>query len=143
VSHASQTPGGAEALDALYWQAEILQALYWMQGEGLASDITPGRLADFLVADQATVADQLERLAHDGYLEVLDGPRYRLSELGRVEGGRSFHDEFADFIRPAHAECGPGCWCQDPKHAGEPCPGAPDPTPAPAPEPRPEAPRVR
>ena len=143
MSHVSKTPRGAEALDELYWQAEILQALYWMQGEELATEVSPAGLAGFLVADQATVAYQLERLADDGYLEVLDGPRYCLSALGRVEGGRSFHDEFADYIKPAHAECGPGCWCKDPKHAGEPCPGAPDPTPAPAVEPTPEAPRVR
>ena len=51
-------------------------------------------------------------------------------------------DEFADFIKPAHAECGPGCWCKDPNHAGEPCPSTPA-TPPPAPEPTPEVPRGR
>ena len=124
MSDASKTPGGAEALDDLYWRAEILQALYWMEGEGLANQVTPARLSEFLVVDQARMRERLEVLAADGYLEVLDGPRYHLSALGQAEGGRSFQDEFADFIRPAHAECGPGCWCKDPKHAGEPCPGA-------------------
>lgn len=135
---------GREALDELYWRAEILQALYWMRGEGLAGDVDPGRLAEFLAADAPTVADQMERLAGEGYLEVAGGhwPRatgteavagrhgpwpvaYRLTALGVAEGGRSFHDEFDDYIRPAHAECGPGCWCKDPKHAGEPCPNEP------------------
>ena len=143
MSQLGGTPGGADALDELFWRAEILQAMYWMQGEELATEVSPAGLAEFLVADRATVADQLEWLANDGYLEVRDGPRYRLSPLGRVEGGRSFQDEFADYIKPAHAECGPGCWCKDPNHAGEPCPGAPDPTPAPAPEPTAEAPRAR
>ena len=134
MSDASKTPGGAEALDDLYWRAEILQALYWMGGEGLANEIAPAPLAAFLVVDEARMRERLAVLVGDGYLEVLDGPRYRLSALGQAEGGRSFQDEFADFIKPAHAECGPGCWCKDPKHAGEPCPGA-------APQPR-EAPRV-
>jgi hypothetical protein len=136
VSRAGEAPDGAEALDALYWRAEILQALYWMQGEGLAAEVAPVALAEFLVADPATVAGRLERLAADGYLEAT-GPRYRLSALGLVEGGRSFRDEFADYLRPAHAACGPGCWCRDPRHAGEPCPSTP------APEPTPEAPRGR
>lgn len=139
MNRASDTPEGAAALDSLYWQAEILQALYWMRGEGLASEITPVRLAEFLVVDEARMRERLELLVADGYLEALEGPRYRLSALGQAEGGRSFQDEFAEFIKPAHAECGPGCWCKDPKHAGEPCPGAP----SQAPKPTPEAPRVR
>ena len=146
VSQLNEIPDGAAALDGLYWRAEILQAVYWMDGEGLASEVAPVALAAFLVADQASVARQLAQLAADGYLQVVDGPRYRLTPLGRTEGGRSFRDEFADFMRgkPAHAECGPGCWCKDPNHAGEPCPSTPAPPPAPpAPEPTPEAPRGR
>ena len=142
MSQLNPTPDGAAALDGLYWRAEILQALYWMDGEGLASEVAPTALAEFLMADQATVARQLAHLAADGYLQVVDGPRYRLSPLGRTEGGRSFRDEFADFIKPAHAECGPGCWCKDPNHAGQPCPSTPA-VPPPAPEPTPEVPRGR
>jgi hypothetical protein len=59
-----------------------------------------------------------------------------------AEGGRSFHDEFAELIKPAHAECGPGCWCKDPKHAGEPCPSTPA-SPTQPGSPRPERPRGR
>ena len=50
---------GAEALDELYWTAEILQALYWMRGEGLAEAGAPAALAQFLVADGATVVEQM------------------------------------------------------------------------------------
>ena len=82
-------------------------------------------------------------LTADGYLERLPNSEYRLTALGRTEGGRSFHDEFADLIKPAHAECGPGCWCKDPNHAGEPCPSRPAAPPAPAPEPTPEVPHGR
>ncbi len=116
-----QLVNGPAALDELYWRAEILQALYWMRGEGLATDVTPAALAEFLVAEPALVTEQLARLTADGYLErAADG--YRLTPLGVAEGGRSFQDEFDGLIRPAHGECGPRCWCKDPKRAGEPCP---------------------
>jgi hypothetical protein len=131
------------ALDDLYWRAEILQALYWMDGEGLASEVTAARLAEFLMADESTMGRQLAQLTTNGYLEVLEGAAYRLTTLGRTEGARSFQDEFADYIKPAHAECGPACWCKDPNHAGEPCPSTLPVPPAPAPEPTPEAPRGR
>lgn len=114
-------PGGPQALDALRWRDEILQALYWMRGEGLASEVTPAMLADFLVVEPATVSHYLAQLAADGYLSEGDGV-YRLTRLGLAEGSRSFADAFGDYIRQGHMECGPGCWCIDPKHAGEPCP---------------------
>ncbi len=117
--------GGGEALEELYWQAEILQALYWMQGEGLATDIAPAALAEFLAAKPDVVAHQMGRLADGGYLEMdatSQPVRYRLTPSGKAEGGRSFQDEFAALTRPAHGECAPGCWCHDPKHAGDPCP---------------------
>jgi hypothetical protein len=128
---------GSEALDELYWRAEILQALYWMRGEGLGTEIAPARLADFLGAAPGEIDQLLARLATDGYLEAARGDSgvsgssahahgppaaYRLTPLGVQEGGRSFHDEFADYLRQPHGECGANCWCKDPKHAGEPCP---------------------
>ena len=131
MSRVDDLPDGSAALDGLYWRAEILQAMYWMRGEGLAEDVAPAALAEFLVAEPGTIAHHCARLLADSFLELRDGARYRLTERGLAEGGRSFHDEFADYIRPAHAECGPGCWCMDPKHAGEPCPNSP---PAPTPE---------
>lgn len=139
---------GAEALDALFWRAEILQALFWMRGEGLASAVAPAALAQFLAGPPESVASQVRRLAREGYLERAgpDGDGYRLTALGVAEGGRSFHDEFADLTRPAHGDCGPSCWCRDPDHVGEPCPNEPrqpaEPVPAtpepPGPAPDPE-----
>ena len=127
-------PDRHEALDDLYWRSEILQALYWMRGEGLAGEVKPTALAEFLVAEPSVVAHQMERLAADGYLEAVpDSPaRYWLTPLGVAEGGRSFRDEFEGLTRQAHGECGPKCWCKDPDHAGDPCPSetAPEAEPA-------------
>ena len=134
----SLTADGRYALDALYWRAEILQAMYWMRGEGIASRVGAPQLADFLTADHEVVKSQLRDLETDGYLTG-DQTSYELTALGVSEGGRSFQDEFGDLTRPAHYECGPGCWCQDPDHTGEPCPGHPAPAP-PAPEPDPSEP---
>ena len=118
---------GQEALEALRWRDEILQALFWMRGEGLAAEVAPVGLAGFLGADPADIDRHFELLVADGYLEPGPGGTYRLTAQGAAEGGRSFQDEFADFVRVGHYECGPGCWCKDPKHAGEPCPGQPPP----------------
>jgi DNA-binding IclR family transcriptional regulator len=116
---------GAEALEALYWRSEILQAMYWMRGEKLAVDVDPLELAMFLAAAPATVHGQLQQLADEGYVDVIPGrlARYALTSLGAAEGGRSFRDEFEGLTRAGHGECGPGCWCQDPKRAEDPCPG--------------------
>lgn len=119
------------ALDELYWRAEILQALYWMRGEGLAAHVTPDALARFMAVDQRIVADQLCRLTARGYLErpALSPEAYALTTAGVAEGGRAFRDEFQGLTRPAHYACGPGCWCHDPDHVGEPCPGDQPPVP--------------
>ena len=129
---------GAESVNALYWQAEILQALYWMRGEGLGTEIEPGRLAEFLGIDPGPVVTHMARLAVEGYLYVCSAEPlgYGLTSLGVAEGGRSFHDEFADLTHQAHYECTPGCWCKDPTHAGEPCPSAPKPPPDKVPDER-------
>src|SRR3712207_1717727 len=107
---------GASALDALFWRDEILAALYWMQGEGLTEWAEAAHLAAFLAADGALVTAELDRLAAGGYVEVRDGlaPAYRLTTIGRLEGGRSFADGFAGLTEQAHGQCSPGCWCQDP-----------------------------
>jgi hypothetical protein len=123
---------GKVALDALYWRAEILQAMFWMRGEGIDSEVEPGRLAEFLAVDPADIEAQMLDLASQGFLlEVSAEPqRYELSPRGVVEGGRSFQDEFADLTHAAHYECAPGCWCHDPDHVGDPCPSQPLPKPA-------------
>jgi hypothetical protein len=128
---------GKAALDALYWRAEILQAMYWMRGEGLAADVDPVRLAQFLDVDPAIVDVQMRGLAGDGFLIEVSDACYELTQQGVTEGGRSFQDEFAALTHTAHYECAPGCWCHDPDHIGEPCPSTPAPHPA---EPLPDAP---
>jgi hypothetical protein len=115
---------GSAALDALFWRDEILQAMYWLRGEGLAECVEPARLAELLVADEAIVRTQLDRLVIGGDLEIQPDspPRYRMTAAGREHGARSFSDEFEGLTRQAHGECGPGCYCQDPEREGEPCP---------------------
>lgn len=119
---------GAAALEALFWRDEILQALYWLHGEGLDDAMNADRLAQLLVADLAIITSELGRLTEGGYLEIVPGAQadaaacYRLTEIGRIEGARSFQDEFDGLTRQAHGECGPGCWCNDPGRYGEPCP---------------------
>jgi hypothetical protein len=130
---------GHDALDDLFWRAEILQAMYWMRGEGLAEDVEADALARFLAADPAVIAEQLVRLERDGYLEAVAIVRYRLTALGAAEGGRSFADEFEGLTHQAHYECAPGCWCQDPDHAEDPCPSHPEHPEVPPPD-EPEAP---
>lgn len=137
---------GAAALEALFWRDEILQALFWLQGENLAEAIDAARMAELLVADRSIVKSELGRLAEGGYLDVLPGltpgaaPRFRLTEIGRIEGARSFQDEFGGLTRQAHGECGPGCWCNDPRRIGEPCPASEPPPRPPEPPPGPERP---
>lgn len=120
---------GRAALDSLFWRAEILLALYWLHGERLAEAVTAARLAEFLAADPAIVAQQMVQLVADGYLEAVrdsaEVPAFRLTTLGLHEGARSFHDEFAGLTRQAHFSCSPGCWCHDAKRAASPCPNTP------------------
>lgn len=120
-----------QALDALYWRAEILQAMFWMRGEGIDAEVDARRLAEFLAVDRETVTRQMAILEVDGYLARIDDARYALTESGVEEGGRSFADEFADLTHAAHYECAPGCWCHAPDHVGEPCPSSPAPGPVP------------
>ncbi|MEK6720786.1 MAG: winged helix-turn-helix domain-containing protein [Chloroflexota bacterium] len=119
---------GTGALEALYWRSEILQAMYWMRGERLAADVDPLELARFLAADPATVHRHLRQLAEEGFVDVVPGrlARYELTSTGAADGARSFRDEFEGLTRAGHGECGPGCWCQDPKRSADPCPGGRD-----------------
>ncbi len=98
----------------LFWRDELLQVLYWLQGEGFADLATAGGLAGFLQADPILVAECLTELVEDGYVETVpaDGQiRYRLTDLGRREGGRRFREEFAHLQKAGHYECSPDCIC--------------------------------
>lgn len=104
-----------DPVDALRRRDEILQVLYWFHGEGLGDAVTAHDLAPFLVTEVALIQDQLERLADDGYVSMVDSSpaRYRLTEWGLTEGGRRFADEFAGLTGQAHGECNnPDCSCQ-------------------------------
>lgn len=118
----------AEALNDLFWHSEILQAMYWMRGERIAEDVDASQLARFLAAHPAMIANQLERLVAAGFVVVADRSprRFRLTERGSDEGARSFDDEFASMTRPGHGECGPGCWCQDPRRHADACSNRPE-----------------
>ncbi len=116
-------------LDDLFWRDEILQAMFWLHGEGLADSVDPVEISRVLAADESVVFEQLGNLLADGYLERFQGhlhpsalPSFRLTDLGRREGGRRFKDEFGGLTRQAHGECAPGCVCHDPDHLGQPCP---------------------
>ncbi len=117
-----------DALDRLYWRMEILQAMYWMRGERLAADVDPLELAMFLVVAPRTMHLHLDQLVDEGFVEIVPNrlARYALTPLGLEEGGRSFREEFDGLTRSGHGECGPGCWCQDPKRSADPCPGRPE-----------------
>jgi hypothetical protein len=123
--------GESDPLEELRWRAEILEAMYWMRGEGLAAEVDPAAMASFLAVDPTSISFHMHRLELDGYVEST-GPAFRLTQLGLREGARSFRDDFGDYIRPAHGECGSSCWCRDPKHAGEPCPSEARPERVPA-----------
>ena len=44
-----------------------------------------------------------------------------LTEQGIDQGGRIFSEEFAEFMRPTHGECGPDCWCHSSAEDAEAC----------------------
>lgn len=101
----------------LFWRDELLQVMYWLQGEGFSDLCTLADLARFLQAESGLLAACLHDLVQDGYLEVAtvrpDGQAlYRLTAVGRREGGRRFAEEFAHLQRPAHFECSPDCPCR-------------------------------
>lgn len=95
----------------LFWRDEILQVMYWMAGEGLGEDAGPSNLIPFLGGDEPELAVLLERIADEGFVEVATAGRYRLTELGKDAGKRSFALEFEGLLGQAHGECGPDCWC--------------------------------
>jgi Mn-dependent DtxR family transcriptional regulator len=113
---------GPEALAHLRWRDEILQLLYWLQGEGLMADVAADDLRRFLEGDPGSLAERLERLVREGYVELAPGDpcRYRLTAWGTAEGRRRFLDEFAPFLgRDSHRQCGDtGCECHT---SGEAC----------------------
>ena len=98
----------SEALRALYWRDEILQVMFWLRGEGFGDDADAPLIERFLGVDANIGIGYLDRLVEEGYL-IGDAAHYRLTEQGIDQGGRIFSEEFAEFMRPTHGECGPDC----------------------------------
>ncbi|HSJ53739.1 MAG TPA: hypothetical protein VLC52_08300 [Anaerolineae bacterium] len=104
-----------DPLDELFWRDEILQILYWLEGEGLVEAAHACDLVTFLDAGEAVVQKYLDVLVEEGCAtRVGDGyDRYRLTALGRREGGHRFAQEFAGLTSQGHGECSdPNCSCQ-------------------------------
>ena len=96
--------------DAIRRRDEILQVMFWMRGEGLADAAGPAELAVFLNED--ALAADLAALAASGLLDEVGDGRYRLSDHGRGEAGRRFHEEFEELMHQGHGACSdPNCDC--------------------------------
>ena len=99
------------AMEYLFWRDEILQVMYWMLGEGLGSDVGPAQLKPFLGGDEPYVLQVMDQIAREGFLERVVESRFKLTELGKDAGKRSFALEFEGLLGQAHGECGADCWC--------------------------------
>ncbi|MBO0686831.1 MAG: hypothetical protein J2P45_27095 [Candidatus Dormibacteraeota bacterium] len=99
------------AEEYLFWRDEILQVMYWMLGEGLAAEAGAAHIQVFLGGDEPQLAQIMEQVAAEGFLEPRAQDRYALTELGKDAGRRSFALEFEGLLGQAHGECGPDCWC--------------------------------
>lgn len=111
VGLADQEP---EAVEALRQRDEILQVLFWMEGEGLADAVRPRDLLPFVEGGEERIAQHLEALRRLGYVEGTynEAGYYRLTVIGRAEGGRRFLEEFGPLLRQGHGECNdPDCAC--------------------------------
>lgn len=96
-------------MDYFFWRDEILQVMYWMRGEQLQDQIGAADLEVFMNTSAHTLQPHIERMVEDGYLVRVEGMkgRFMLSVFGAKEGGRAFAADFAEMIKPAHAECPP------------------------------------
>lgn len=101
-----------DPLDDLFWRDELLQILYWMRGEGLQDVVVAADLVPLLLADEALVQRQLQRLLDDGYVAADGDTGYCLTEMGITEGARRFADAFEGMTGQGHGVCNnPFCDC--------------------------------
>lgn len=103
---------------------EILSVLFWLEGESLSREVTPEELAVWLESGDRELAPVMAGMARDGFLEPGGRPAsYRLSALGRREGGRRFTEDFAEagLGRQGHGACSDDCDCHTlgPEHCAE------------------------
>ena len=104
-----------DPLAELFWRDEILQILYWLEGEGLVEAARAGDVVPFLDASEPLVQRYLDVLVDEGLAARLgDGQGcYRLTELGKREGGRRFAQEFTGMTAQGHGQCSdPDCDCE-------------------------------
>lgn len=96
---------------------EVLELLFWFEGEGLGDSATLSGIARFLTHGEDETRQALDHLVSRGDVRVLgDGPQaeFRLTDVGRREGGRRFAEEFATLLSQGHGECNdPDCDCHD------------------------------
>ena len=96
------------ALKSMFWRSEILQVMFWLWGEGLGEEVDVAVIERFLGVDAETGIQYLDELVAEGLIDRV-GDRYRLSELGRQEGGIEFAESFEELTHGTHGECGPDC----------------------------------
>jgi hypothetical protein len=96
------------ALKSMFWRSEILQVMFWLWGEGFGEEVDATVIERFLGVDADTGVQYLDELVAEGLIDRV-GDRFRLSALGRHEGGIEFAESFDDLTHSAHGECGPDC----------------------------------
>ena len=106
-------------MNGVQCQDEILQMMYWMRGEHLGDHVTPEQLNRFLRIDDIALHGALAQLIDRGLIAA-SSERYALTELGIVEAGRRFLDEFSSVLgKEDHLSCSdPNCGCQAPGFDG-------------------------
>lgn len=119
-----RAPGSDAPLDRIRRRDELLQVLFWLEGEGFEIEMCAGGVQRFLQWPEGTIRRGIDELVEDG-LAVRVGPPdpgggdrpVRLTESGRLEGGRRFVSEFATLLsRDTHhgGEChDPECDCHE------------------------------
>lgn len=109
LAFAADVRGTRASDDELRQRDEVLQMLFWLDGEGFGPDVALSDVLRF-IDDAGPVHAALGQLVADGLLEMCgdaSARRYRLTPVGRREGGRRFRDEFEPYLaRHAHGECG-------------------------------------
>ena len=99
--------------DDIARQDEMLELLFWLEGEGFPGSATLPSIARFLTWAEPEAQRILARLVERGdVVGRLEG-EYRLTEIGRVEAGRRFAEEFSPLLAQGHGECNdPECECR-------------------------------
>ena len=121
----SERPGGESPVERLRRRDELLQVLFWLEGEGFEAEMHVPGVKRFLGWPDEQIRRGLRELVADGLAVRVGGETagtagdraVRLTEAGRLEGGRRFVSEFATLLsRDTHhgGEChDPECDCHE------------------------------